>query len=246
MQLAAPCGDEFLDDVVSHLYGEFNNGIDYGPEEKWRPAWTNFLKKVTSFGAPQGKGLDTWLTRCYPECAIYLVDDGKLAGFSIFNNYGVLEGRHAGNHSLQLRASLELRSLGRVTDATYAALHEQRAELLSHFLDPAELDLNLTVELPGGTHTIEELSPDDHYLFYLVVDKAYRNKGYGTLLVKETCERAARKGAQRLFSHAANPTSRRVHEKAGFEALLYIEPFYQDLTGATLMGRTLQEVSGDG
>ncbi len=247
MQLAAPSGDEFLDDVVSHLYGEFNNGVDYGPEERWRPYWTEFVKKITSFGVPEGADLDrdTWLTRCYPECALYLVDDGKLAGFSIFNSYRGMQGKHAGNHSLQLQASLELRSLGRVTEATYAALYKQRAELLCHFYDLTELDSNLTLALPDGPHTIDGLSPDDQYLFYLVVDKAYRNKGCGTLLVEETCRSAARKGAQRIFSHAANPTSKRVHEKAGFEALLYIEPFYADLTGTTLMGRTLQEVGGD-
>ncbi len=245
MQIAVPHGDEFLDDVVSHLYGEFNNGVDYGPEEKWRPLWTRFLQNVTSFGVPGDKELDwdTWLTRCYPECAVYLVDEGKLAGFSIFNEYGGMEGKHAGNHSLQLQASLELRSLGKVTDATYATLHKQRAALLSHFLDPKEMDFNLTLELPGGPHTIKRLSPDDQYLFYLVVDKAYRNKGYGTLLVEETCRRAAEKGAKRIFSHAANPRSRCVHRKAGFEGLLYIEPFYPDLTGTTLMGKSLREGS---
>ena len=246
MQIQVPDGDEFLEDVVEQLYEAFSGGVNYGSEKVWRRSWTNSLKRVTSFGVQKNKELDwdTWLTACYPECTIYLVDDGKLVGFSIFNSYEGMGRKHIDRHSLQFQASLELQSLGEVTEETYAAMHKQRTELLSTYHDEVD-DFDLILDQPYNPHSLRELSLDDQYLFYLVVDKAYRGEGYGTLLVEETCKRAVGKGARQLFSHASNTASLRCHKKAGFESILYIEPFYPNMEGTTFMGCDLTRVIRD-
>lgn len=161
----------------------------------------------------------------YQDNALLAIEKGELAGFILYNSFANLDLYTMQSCEYQLALS---GAFGWARKAYTNLLSKWRRE-----------------ELEAYRHAIRAIEPADHYITDLVVLPEHRNRGTATALVTEACEVSRERGSERIFSHAANPISKRVHEKAGFEAILYTEPWYADHTGATLMGRTLQEVETD-
>lgn len=244
MEFMAPQHGEFLDEVVRHCEVEF--GHTTSDEMRAYPGyWRYAVKHFTSFGAPPGQNEvddETWLSLCYPECALYLTEGEQLLGFVLYN---YIRFSDDGMIPLEVQASRELRQEGRIKEATFSSHLGLTERFVSGYgeMDPRP---ELILTLPPGEKSVGIVTPDDGYVSSLIVGKEYRGKGYGTLLLEECCRLLAARGMERVFSHASNPTSVRAHSKAGFEQLLYIEPFYSDLGGTTLMGRDLARLKDGG
>lgn len=244
MDFMVPQHGEFLDDVVRHCETEFDHTLS--DEMRTYPGyWRYAVKHFTSFGFTPGGGEvddETWLSLCYPNCALYLTEGDELLGFIHYNQF-----RFIGDMTvpLEVLASGELRREGSIQRSTYRKHEALTARYVPGYRAMRELALTLP---PGGRGEagIETFDEDDGYIALLVVGKAHRGRGYAPLLLNECCRRLAVRGVERVFSHAANPASVRAHSKAGFEQLLYIEPFYSDLGGTTLMGRDLARLEDDG
>ena len=243
MDFMVPQHGEFLDDVVRMCDEEFSHTLS--PDARDYPNyWRYAVKYFTTLGIPPGQDEvddETWLSLCYPQCALNLTEGDDLLGFVLYNQF-----RYSSDEmtSLEVRASSELRRDGRVSARTFRrhlAITEKNIPGFREMSPRPELALTL----PPGEKSVGIITPDDGYISFLVVGEDHRGKGYGTLLVDECCNRLAGRGVERVFSHASNPASVRAHEKAGFEQLLYIEPFYSDLSGTTLMGRDLARSEDD-
>jgi ribosomal protein S18 acetylase RimI-like enzyme len=62
------------------------------------------------------------------------------------------------------------------------------------------------------------------YIYAMVVDEAYRGRGYGTLLLNEAIDRSRRRGMKRVELDSGFPRERahRFYEKLGFEKRAYL------------------------
>ncbi len=244
MEFMVPQHGEFLDEVVRQCEAEFDHTTS--AEARDYPGyWRYAVKYFTSFGAPPGQGEvddETWLSLCYPDCALYLTEGDELLGFVLYNKLCFSCDELI---PLEVLASSELRSEDSVQRSTYRKHEALTARYVPGYRAMRELVLTLP---PGGRGeaSIETFDEDDGYISLLVVGKEHRGRGYAPLLLDECCRRLAGRGVERVFSHASNPASVRAHSKAGFEQLLYIEPFYSDLGGTTLMGRDLARLEDDG
>lgn len=243
MDFMVPSQGEFLDEVVRHCEEEFNHTLN--DEARAYPGyWRYAVKYFTSFGAAPGQGEvddETWLSLCYPECALYLTEGEQLLGFVLYNGFRSFEEKMV---PIEVQASRELRREGKVREETLSSHLGLTARCIPGYqkMDPRP---ELILALPTGEKSetgekfVSAVTPDDGYVALLVVGKEHRGRGYAPLLLGECCRLLAARGMERVFSHASNPASVRAHAKAGFEQLLTIEPFYSDLSGTTLMGRAL-------
>lgn len=207
MEIRAPKDEEFLDEVVQHVFDEFRDTYPFEEPEEAEEV-------VLESACPS-----------YRDSALLAVEGGKLAGFVLYNSFSNLDLYMMQSCEYQLALS---GALGWAKKAYNSLLSMWRRE-----------------KQEAREHAFRAIGAGDHYILDLVVLPEHRCRGIATALVTKACEAARERGSERIFSHAANPISKRVHEKAGFEAIHHIEPFYADLTGATLMGRNLQEVTGD-
>lgn len=225
MQIAVPKGDEFIDDVVRHCYEEFG---EFGDGDLTEDKSREIVRRMTR---PK-----------FSRSALYLMDDDKLAGFALFNSYYNL---------YTIGRAERIFKIGSLHFAASKAVNagegfpQEMDDELEKFIQKYEGCRDVEPGFISFPHNIDRISIDDYNLTHLVVHPDYRGKGHGSSLVKELCNRLAKRGVERIFSHAANRASEHVHENAGFERICYLQPNYANGGGATFMGCDLTKVIRD-
>lgn len=157
----------------------------------------------------------------YRDTTLLALEEGEFLGCAIFNTFGNRRSRTVQEHYI---AAEMMNRFGLSQEKARRLISRKRVHYLQSF-----------------PHTLASPSNEDYYISYIVIVPEHRGKGLGTEMLTSLCDHIRARGGEQVFVHTSNEISQYLHERAGFQQILYLEPFYRNGKAATLMGKRLVE-----